>query len=136
MQGWLEVVKPCKFQRWRNKVVSTLIWRCSTVCRPVNLATTLKKLWNVCRVAVPSTRGYLQFHNWKYLSGAILRLRNRWIIALGMVSFHLRTSRLCINVSTQLIVKTIQRLQTIQNFTVLASKTLAILQKIYFNKIP
>ena len=59
MQGWLEVVKPCKFQPWRNKVVSTLIWRCSTVCRPVNLATTLKKRWNVCRVTVPPFSSWL-----------------------------------------------------------------------------
>ena len=43
------VVERCKFQRVDvHNVVSTLIWRCTTLQLHINLKATLNRRWNVC----------------------------------------------------------------------------------------
>ena len=53
-QRWFDVVQRCKFQ---SCPVSTLIWRCKTSQRHINLKTTLKRRWNVCRRWVGEVSG-------------------------------------------------------------------------------
>ena len=69
MKRWFDVIQHLKFQPWHTQccfnvdltlfnaansnlemhnVVSTMIWRCSTSRRYINLTATLKQRWNVC----------------------------------------------------------------------------------------